>query len=125
MEIEDEYDVQDLFYALLKIYFDDIRKEEVVPSCAGSSSRADFLLKREKLVIEVKKTSIKLKDRKLGEQLILDVAKYKSHPDCKTLVCFIYDPGGRISNPAGLIADITKQSSKKLSVVVIIKPTNE
>lgn len=125
LEIEDEYDVQDLFHALLKIYFDDIRKEECVPSYAGSSSRADFLLKREKLVIEVKKTSIKLKDKELGEQLILDVAKYKSHPDCKTLVCFIYDPEGRISNPTGLITDITEQSSKELSVVVVIKPTNE
>jgi len=28
IEIEDEYDVQDLFYALLKLFFDDIRREE-------------------------------------------------------------------------------------------------
>lgn len=124
LEIEDEYDVQDLFHALLKIYFDDIRNEEWVPSFAGSSSRVDFLLKREKLVIEIKKTNINLKDKELGEQLVLDVAKYKSHPDCKTLVCFIYDPEGRIANPTGLITDITKQSNKELSVVVIIKPTN-
>lgn len=125
LEVEDEYDVQNLFHALLKIYFDDIRNEEWVPSYAGSSSRVDFLLKQEKLVIEIKKTSIKLKDKELGEQVILDVAKYKSHPDCKTLVCFVYDPEGRISNPAGLTADLTKQSSKNLSVVVIIKPAND
>lgn len=35
IEVEDEYDVQDLFHALLKIYFDDIRKEEWTPSYAG------------------------------------------------------------------------------------------
>lgn len=125
LEVEDEYDVQDLFHALLKIYFDDIRNEEWVPSYAGSASRVDFLLKREKLVIEIKKTSNKLKDKELGEQLILDVAKYKSHPDCKTLICFIYDPEGRIGNPSGLINDISKQSSKELSVIVVIKPVND
>lgn len=125
LDINDEYDVQDLFHALLKIYVDDIRNEEWTPSYAGSSSRVDFLLKKEGLVIEIKKTSTKLKDKELGEQLILDVAKYKSHPDCKTLVCFIYDPEGRIGNPTGLIADITKQSNKDLSVLVIIRPTNE
>ena len=42
--MEDEYDVQDLFHALLTIYFEDIRKEEWSPSYAGGASRMDFLL---------------------------------------------------------------------------------
>lgn len=124
LEVEDEYDVQDLFHALLKIYFEDIRKEEPVPSYAGSSSRTDFLLKNEKIIIEIKKTSDKLKDKQLGEQIILDVAKYKEHPYCKTLVCFIYDPEGRVSNSAGLIADITKLSGDGFTIIVIIQPVN-
>jgi len=122
LEVEDEYDVQDLLHALLKVYFDDIRKEEWTPSYAGSSSRVDFLIKQEKLVIEVKRTRGNLRDRQVGEQLILDIAKYKEHPDCKTLVCFVYDPEGRISNATGLITDISKQSSKELTVILIIKP---
>ena len=32
IEINDEYDVQDLFHALLTLYFDDIRDEEWTPS---------------------------------------------------------------------------------------------
>ncbi len=56
IEIEDEYDVQDLLHSLLHLYFDDIRPEEHTPSYAGSSARVDFLLKNEKIVIEVKKT---------------------------------------------------------------------
>jgi hypothetical protein len=43
LEIEDEYDVQDLFHALLKIDFEDIRPEEWSPSYAGKNSRTDFL----------------------------------------------------------------------------------
>ena len=56
IEINDEYDVQNLLHALLHIYFSDIRAEEWTPSYAGSSVRQDFLLKNEKVVIEVKKT---------------------------------------------------------------------
>jgi hypothetical protein len=54
--ISDEYDVQDLMHALLRLHFEDVRAEEVSPSYAGSSSRMDFLLKREKVVVEVKMT---------------------------------------------------------------------
>jgi hypothetical protein len=37
LDVADEYDVQDLFHALLTIYFDDIRKEEWAPSYAGGA----------------------------------------------------------------------------------------
>lgn len=124
LDVEDEYDVQDLFHALLKLYFSDIRKEEWVPSYAGSSSRTDFLLKNEKVVIEIKKTGEKLKDKQLGEQITLDAAKYREHPDCKTLVCFVYDPEGRISNPSGLENDLSKLSREDLAVIVIIRPNS-
>ncbi len=83
--INDEYDVQDLLHGLLKIHFDDIRAEEWNPSYAGSSSRSDFLLKEEKIIVEVKKTRIGLKDKEIGEQLTIDKANYKKHPDCRVL----------------------------------------
>lgn len=106
IDVIDEYDVQDLLYAILQLFFDDIRKEEWIPSYAGNCSRMDFLLKNEKIVIEVKKTRSSMKDKDLGEQLIVDIEKYKKHPDCNKLVCFIYDPEGRIANPAGMINDL-------------------
>ena len=56
LDIEDEYDVQDLLHSLLRIFFDDIRPEEYTPSYAGKSSRMDFLLKGYDTVIEVKMT---------------------------------------------------------------------
>lgn len=98
LDINDEYDVQDLLFATLQLFFDDIRKEEWTPSYAGNSSRVDFLLKKEKIVIEVKKTRASMKDKDLGEQLIIDIAKYKVHPDCEKLICFVYDPEARIAN---------------------------
>lgn len=119
--IEDEYDVQDLLHALLRVHFDDIRAEEWTPSYAGSSSRVDFLLKAEQIVIEVKKTRASLKARELGEQLIIDRARYEAHPDCRTLVCFVYDPEGRIGNPVGIERDL-EQHGGALRTRVIIAP---
>lgn len=121
ISIDDEYDVQDLLHALLKLYFDDIRPEEWTPSYAGGSSRMDFLLKKEQIVIEVKKTRDGLKDKQIGEQLIIDKAKYKLHPDCKKLICFVYDPEGRIGNPASLENDLFEKSDT-FEVCVVIRP---
>lgn len=120
LEIKDEYDVQDLLHALLRIYFDDIRPEEWTPSYAGKSARVDFLLKNEKIVIEVKKTREGLGDKEVGEQLIIDINKYKAHPDCERLVCFVYDPEERIHNPVGIMNDLNKQHDG--FAMVIIKP---
>ena len=55
LDVQDEYDVQDLLHSLLYIYCDDIRSEEWCPSYASKCSRQDFLLKNEKIVIETKR----------------------------------------------------------------------
>ncbi|MCB9948146.1 MAG: hypothetical protein H6842_09995 [Rhodospirillaceae bacterium] len=121
LSIEDEYDVQDLLHAILRLHFDDVRAEEWAPSYAGGSSRIDFLLKAEQIVVEVKKTRESMKTKNLGEQLIIDIARYEVHPDCKTLVCFVYDPEGRIGNPVGIERDLESHSGV-LKVRVIIAP---
>lgn len=120
--ISDEYDIQDLLHGLLRIEFDDIRPEEYTPSYAGSSTRMDFLLKKEKTVIEVKKTRNGLKDKEVGDQLILDSQHYKIHPDCKRLICFVYDPENRIENPRGLETDLNALTTDNLIIEVYIRP---
>jgi hypothetical protein len=120
--IADEYDVQDMLRALLAIEFDDIRDEEYSPSYAGGSSRIDFLLKNEKILVETKMTRKGLTDKKLGEELIIDIAKYKNHPDCGMIVCFIYDPKEMIKNRKGLAADLENLSTAELPIIVVIAP---
>ncbi|MCC5653923.1 hypothetical protein LC609_29930 [Nostoc sp. XA013] len=122
LQIEDEYDVQDLLHALLKIDFEDIRAEEVCPSYAGGSSRVDFLLKQQNIMLEVKKTRKGLEAKEIGQELIIDIARYSDHPDLKTLVCFVYDPEMRIGNPKGLATDLEKRSTDNLKVKVFIFP---
>lgn len=121
--IKDEYDVQDLLRALLKEHFDDVRDEDYVPSYAGSNSRVDFVLKNEKIIIEVKMTNDNLKDKETGNQLLIDISRYKNHPDCGLLVLFIYDKADHILNKLGLISDLNNMSSSSLKIRTYINPT--
>jgi hypothetical protein len=120
--IADEYDVQDLVHALLRIFFDDVRAEEYTPSYAGGSARIDFLLKKEQILIETKKTRAKLRAKELGEELIIDIARYASHPDCKTLYCLVYDPGYHVTNPAGVENDLSRTEPFPVRVFITPKP---
>jgi hypothetical protein len=121
LEIRDEYDVQDLFYALLTPFFEDIRPEEVAPSHAGGHGRIDFLIKAEQIVIEIKKTWPSLKVKELRDQLIVDKDIYRTHPDCRTFIAFIYDPDGYIDNPIGFENDLN-HAPGDMRVKVIVAP---
>lgn len=122
LDVHDEYDVQDLFHALLLLFFEDVRREEWSPSYAGGSSRLDFLLKAEQFVVETKRARKGLDARVLGEELIIDIQRYQAHPDCKRLLCFVYDPDGRIANPRGIESDLS-HSRAGITVVVVIAPS--
>lgn len=121
IDVNDEYDVQDLFHSLLCMYFNDIRPEEWVPSYAGGASRSDFLLPEINTVIEIKKTRQSMTTKELGDQLIIDIAKYKNHPQCRRLICFVYDPEGRVTNPRGIENDLS-DCDKDIDVRTIIVP---
>lgn len=122
LEIKDEYDVQDLLHALLRLYFDDVRSEEWTPSYGGGSSRMDFLLKGHEIVVEAKMTRKGLMAKEVSEQLIIDAAKYRQHPECKTLVCLVYDPAAVVKNPRGIERDLAKLSGNGLEVICAIIP---
>ena len=81
----------------------------------------DFLLKNESIVIEVKKTRQGLGAKEVGNELMIDIERYKSHPSCRHLVCFVYDPDSQIANPDGLENDLNRDEGE-LSVKVIITP---
>lgn len=121
LDIQDEYDVQDLLEALLRVRFRDVRPEEPNPSVAGQSTRVDFFLKQEGLIVESKMAKSNFRDADIGNDLILDVARYQVRSDYDTLVCFIYDPHFLVKNPTGLAADVEGQSSR-LSIKVLFGP---
>jgi hypothetical protein len=120
LQITDEYDVQDFLRGLLRLYFDDIRKEQWTPSYAGKSTRIDLLLQEEQIAVETKMTRKGLDEKKLGDELIIDIAHYQKHPKCKTLYCFVYDPEERISNPRGFERDLTRRHDGLETMVFVL-----
>jgi hypothetical protein len=119
--IEDEYDLQDLLHGLLSLHFDDVRPEDYAPERAGGRSRVDFVLKNEKIVVETKMTRARLGAKEVGEELIIDIERYRSHPDCAALLAVIYDPDQRIVNRRGLEADLSGTRDSLVVRVVIVR----
>jgi len=66
-------------------------------------------------------TRDRLNDKRLGEELIIDIAHYQQRPDCRALVCFVYDQGHHLKNPQALENDLSKRHNE-LDVRVLIRP---
>ncbi|MBI3806083.1 MAG: hypothetical protein HY281_00980 [Nitrospirae bacterium] len=121
LSVEDEIDVQDLLHALLRIQFDDIDTEEWTPSYAEGAPRTTFLLNDNQLAVLVKKTRNGLTAKDLTEQLRIDTERYLTKSRCTSLVCFIYDPDGRIGNPRAFETTLTTVNGS-LTIGVLIAP---
>lgn len=121
LSVEDEFDVQDLLHALLRLQFDDIGTDEWTPSYTEGSPRTTFLLNDNRLAVLVKKTRPGLNAKDLTDQLRIDAERYRSHDRCATLVCFIYDPDGRIGNPRIFESTLTTMNDS-LTIEVVIAP---
>jgi hypothetical protein len=120
--LTDEYDMQYLLGALLKIHFKDVRPEEFSPSVAGRGARLDFLLHPEEIVLELKYVHASATDASLGDELLVDISRYADHPRCKQLAIFIYDPLRKLRNPKGLAADLESRRSA-MPVRAIVLPS--
>ena len=103
---DSEYDLQDLLHSLLSPWVGDIRREEHTPSHAGSSSRIDLVLPKHQTVIEAKYVRDARHAKRIGDELLLDVAHYRVHPNCDFLWAVVLDTRGEIGNAEGLVADL-------------------
>jgi hypothetical protein len=117
--IGDEFDVQDIFRGLLRLFFKDIRKEDSAPSHAGQNSRIDFFLAEELIIVETKKTRDNLREKEVGKELTLDIIYYKEHKGYNTFIGFIYDPDRYIMNPSGLVKGL-QQTLNDMKIIILI-----
>ena len=121
LSVEDELDAQDLLHALLRIQFDNIDTDEWTPSYSSGVPRTTLLLNDSRLAVIVKKTRPGLNAKDLSDQLQIDAERYRSHGRCTTLLCFMYDPEGRIGNPRGLEASLASVS-KSFVIEILVAP---
>lgn len=118
--VDDEYDLWDLLRALLRLEHDDVRAETWTPAYADQP-RTDFLLKIERTIVIARMTRENFGADELTAQLPIDIEHYRRHPNCDTLVCFVYDPERRIAGARDLENSLS-DDQPGLTVRVMIAP---
>lgn len=114
-KIENEYDVQDFLFVCIRSILQDARIEDWTPKHAGSSKRIDIVVPSVGVLIETKCVRDASHARKIGDELRIDIESYHSHPSCKHLIGFIYDPSAHIIDPDAISNDLSGPRSKGTS----------
>ncbi len=123
--VEDEYDVQDLFYAMLLPALPDLEPEDTTIKHAGSFKEIDFVSRQGRIAIEIKHIGEEKEAKKIARQLKEDIESYHIHPACKTLINFIYDPKHCIREPRILERDLSGSRSfdgKTIELITRVRP---
>ncbi|MCB9056614.1 MAG: hypothetical protein H6549_12235 [Chitinophagales bacterium] len=102
IKITKEHEMQYVLEGILRLFFDDVRPETYTSNYANHSNRTDFILPKQKILIETKMTREGLDSRKLSDELIIDKEHYRKHTGIEIILCLVYDPEKRIKNPEGL-----------------------
>lgn len=110
---ENEYDVQDLLFAIIRCIFQDAKREEWTPQRAGSSKRIDFVIGSIQTVIEVKYVRDETHARRVADELKIDFECYHERPECGQLVAFVMDPHRRIVDPEQFSEDLSGLRQKR------------
>jgi hypothetical protein len=119
LTVADEYDLQRVVHALLRLHADDVEPEETTPRRAGGSYRIDFVLRQEQVAVEVKMTRPSMSAKDVRSQLVDDMFGYRGQANVAALVVVIYDRDRRIDNPAGFEQDINSDDPELLVRVVV------
>lgn len=124
--INDEYDAQDFIHMALRMLYEDVRPEEPTPSYAGSSSRTDFFIKQEKVVVEAKVVHKKQDATKIAKQLNDDILRYLAiKPNLTDLICVVYDLDGSMGNRKGFEKSFVDVNGLKVHVIAELWPHTE
>jgi|ERR1035438_8885855 CheY-like chemotaxis protein len=123
--IENEYDVQDLLFTMLRPTFSDMEHEEHTRKNAGSEKRVDFVFRAMQAVLEVKCVRDKNHAKAIFDEVKIDIESYHAHDDCRHLIFFIYDPRLEVSDARKKMQDLSgwrTMKGKGIEVKVIIRP---
>lgn len=100
--VENEYDFQDLLFALLRSVFEDAQREEWTPKQAGSAKRIDMVIPSAEAVIETKFIRDRAHGKVVADELRVDFESYHGHQYCRNLIAVCLDPDVHISTPLNL-----------------------
>jgi hypothetical protein len=122
--INDESQLQDFVFLILKSSIDDLIPETPTGKAASRFAIEDFFSKKLGLVIEAKYIRDKNHGRNVTKELHDDIEMYRTHDNCSTIVFFVYDPSKFIPSVSALVRHLeTKRTydQKPLGVRCIVR----
>jgi hypothetical protein len=125
LNLNNENDVQDAVYLMLRPWVHDLRSENPTDRIANRYTIKDFISFAAETVIEVKYVRDAHHGRQISSEMHDDIETYRHHPKCRTLVFFVYDPEVLIPDQESLRAQIEEPrlyGNRPLRCVLIVKP---
>lgn len=122
--IVNEYDLQDLLFALLRSVFDDARREEWTPQRAGSAKRIDLVPRKIGVVLETKYVRDQRHARQVADDLRIDFECYHAHQHCKHLIALVWDPNRHIADASQFSTDrsgFRQKGDTSFEVTVLVR----
>ena len=121
--VECEKDVRDLLYVMLRPLIFDLKKEEVIPSKAGTSKKVDLYSNAARLLIELKWIGRRGTWKRIVREIHDDIQTYVRHPKCDNLIFAIVDNARDIPDRGQLESEETSVQSidgRNVNIKVIV-----
>lgn len=120
-EVENEYHVQNLLWAVLAPLFPDLNDEETLPPVGQKNPRVDLSVPSLRTVVEVKfmRTGTSFQD--VIEEIAADASLYATDPRWTSLIPFVWDDARRVEEHEKLVAGL-KQLPMVIGAVAVSRP---
>lgn len=119
--IENEYHVQNILWAILAPLFPDLNEEETLPPVGPKNPRVDLSIPSVSTIIEVKFVRPTTAFQKVVEEIAADASLYATDPRWRSLIPFIWDDGRRTEEHPKLLAGL-KQLAMVDGAVIVSRP---
>lgn len=120
-EVQNEYHVQNLLYAILAPLFADLNDEETIPPVGQKNPRLDLTIPSIGTIVEVKFLRPGVSMQKVIDEIATDVGLYKTDPRWTSLIPFIWDESARTEDHAKLVSGLC-QMDMVIGAIVVPRP---
>lgn len=120
-DIENEYHVQNILWAVLAPLFPDLNDEETLPPVGQKNPRVDLSIPSVSTIIEVKFVRAGTPFQEVIEELAADASLYATDPRWRSLIPFVWDDARRTEEHPKLVAGL-RQLSMVVGAVVVSRP---
>lgn len=121
--IENEKEIQDILWLMLKPFFDDLVDEQFLPKLGHSSYKPDFALPSLRILLEVKFVKKRGDFKKIEKEIMEDSVGYLTKTkDYDKIIVFIYDNSCSVQEHDETRRDLIKINGIE-DVIIVSKPS--